>query len=573
VTATFFPHDAPFADFCAVSLSREDRTDAVIAAMSVCGLREVWRRTVQDHLSLVFAPKHIPAGVAFFEGYCFRDHVLLPSASGTADGASLHGHGHYTAVEPLEDRVVCRADPLGLSQLYYFAGRPALVTNRVELARRVLEAATGRPARLNHHAAARTFQYATPFWNETLIEGVFLSPLRHDVVLSADRVDLEGEPPSAPASYASLLETAANDIASNVLAIVETFGERSPVVSLSGGVDCRVLMAAIVGAGVQDRFRYYTYGAKDSADRRIAGSLRERYGLSEARRRLPPQLPPDVIFDRGSGFNWGLRTIAGDGYYDAEPRDEVLLNGGCGETFRGYFSHHIHAKMGDALYSASEDEVVEGFFRAHGTKFHIVPEAWQRIRGRIASEIRAGGSDPVTNVDLLYPNFRNRFHFGLGGRVRSSSSLTLSPVNSVAAFEASMHLPGEERSRNRVAYDLIRTLAPELAAVPTTDGQWAASFAAGQTYEDLLPSTDLPWDRSPHRRPDITEAAGRSAVQSITRIAESEQDFHGVASVVNIARLKRVFEEIVAGERELNRSRLIQYAQFFKAAAQLDATR
>jgi hypothetical protein len=87
-----------------------------------------------------------------------------------------------------------------------------------------------------------------------------------------------------------------------------------------------------------------------------------------------------------------------------------------------------------------------------------------------------GFSDPLKSVDLLYLLSRNRFHFGLAGRVRSRLYTSINTLNSPLAVAASYCITGIERARGKAGYDLMRFLDPELAEMPFAGNAWHPSI-------------------------------------------------------------------------------------------------
>lgn len=516
---TFHRVAYPFADHAGVRLThpqQRDRKHALVSEMETAGLSLIYSYLADDHELLFFgtAPeRHLSADRSLYaEGYFYEARVLLPDNRAlpalVERAPRINGNG--TMVTLADGTIKFAADRLGLSQIYCHAHAPQIVTNRIELAVRILESLGCSPS-LDTAGAARMLMYATPFWSGTAVAGLSLLPLGTAAILNGRGIQMT-EPlrfSAGTGGYRALLLRAAEEISSNVRAIVQSLGEANLVMSLSGGVDSRVLLAAMLAAGVEKQFGFYTYGREDSADRSLARGIRAVFGLREAVRAPAVYYAAEQAFERGFQLNWGMRKLDGnEGFTESEPRDEIIIDGGCGENMRGYFSKLLRRRYGDErLFKMSRHDIREGFLRMLLRSKLVSPRLEKAIRTRARSEIAClSRGDTVTDIDLLYPHYRNRFHIGLGARIRASNALTFSPLCSPAGIASSLAIDPQERAMSRVAYDLICLMCPKLAAIPTTAGPWSDLFARHQQYSELPEGEDSPNVAGPPK-PDIAAAA------------------------------------------------------------------
>ncbi|HEY4113273.1 MAG TPA: hypothetical protein VGM17_04360 [Rhizomicrobium sp.] len=574
---TFHRMAYPFADHIGVRLQEprhRARKAGLVAAMEQAGLRLVHSHATPDECDLLFfgtAPeRHLSADRALYaEGYFFADRPLMPGDQALAQLALSAPHicGNGTMVACEESTFAFLADRLGLSQLYCRSQAPQIVANRIELAIRALES-VDCPPRLDACGAGRILLYQTPLGSRTPVAELSLLPAGTSAMLDCHGLRTSAAPrfDETRGDYRTLLSRAAEEIVSHVSAIATRYTGGNLVVSLSGGIDSRIVLAAILAARLENTFSFYTYGKRNSPDRAIARGLRRLFDLREAVRAPAHYYPADVAFERGFQLNWGMRKLDGnEGFIESAPRDELLVDGGCGETMRGFFTMPIGKKYGeDRLLNMDGGELFNRFLHDRLSSADVSPRLQQAIRDEVRKEICAFASgNPLTDLDMLYPAYRNRLHFGLGARIRTTNALTFSPLATPAGISASLSIDPPERAMGRVAYDLICLLCPRLASIPTTSGRWPDLYASRQQYVDLPPGEDAP-RKGVAAKPNITGAAAAAAAGILARLPPDKRSALG-----RLVSLKSMAAAAEGSTGDLQ-PRLIAAAQFLKAAERLE---
>src|SRR5690606_31692652 len=79
--------------------------------------------------------------------------------------------------------------------------------------------------------------------------------------------------------------------------------------SLTGGLDSRMVLAAVMSLGRQHDLAYYTYGAPSSPDRIIAADLRRLFGLTELQPTPNAEASADEQLARLFSQSCGMRAM------------------------------------------------------------------------------------------------------------------------------------------------------------------------------------------------------------------------------------------------------------------------
>ncbi|MFX0538668.1 hypothetical protein ACQBAT_13925 [Ornithinimicrobium sp. Y1847] len=261
---------------------------------------------------------------------------------------------------------------------------------------------------------------------------------------------------------------------------------------LTGGSDSRLVAAALRQADLGDRFLYYCMGGPGDPDYDFASGICSGLalemtswsGYAEQNQADSWQESMVGTLEATSG---ALSTLATTW---AVPVSSMVLSGGYGEFLRSFYNQGRPATMpGDELAEHMFGQFSMGrrdemCILAPGHKRQLVAALQKRVDTGVERGVR---SDAV--LDYLYMTERNRFFVGEISRVLSHSSNRFDPLYSVAAGRVALSMPGEERNANVLGLDLLRELAPNLAAMPFDRERYAG------TYEDLrgaVPRAELP---------------------------------------------------------------------------------
>ncbi|WP_427007087.1 hypothetical protein [Pseudarthrobacter sp. H2] len=313
-------------------------------------------------------------------------------------------------------------------------------------------------------------------------------------------------------SYDEALGRVQQEILENVLALAESGLERK-VAHLTGGVDSRLVLAAILAAGKKDEFSFYCSGGPTEPDKIIAGRLAVEFGLTMTEHsglnfRLGAEsLDQQLLwgFQHTSGINSGVT------HHGGLPSRTVIASGGYGELLRSFYNKGT-AHAGTARETA---ERIYGrlAFSADPARRLLsetaAGEAQVSLHNIIASAATLGVREDA-RLDYVYLNRRNRYYVGEISRSFSPFSPRFDPLYSVAGASLSLKLDGMSREANIVGMDLIERFSPGLSTLPYDYDRFGESYI--------------------HLR-------GKPVLRSFTRVGEPKVDSVLKTPVVNARRI------------------------------------
>ena len=450
-------------------------------------------------------------GMAVARGRLIQDESGLGPANPRAFAERARGVFSLVSVEP--QRVSIASDPLSVYPLWYWqSGDLFVCSNNAHLIRTVL-AEVGIQLQKDAGFFAWQLIFQNGVADSTGYEGVRWTPFGHCVTISSGEggVDVAMEPleassverlyrPDQPTD--ALIDQAQAEISENVIAL--SSGDfRMRVCDLSGGLDTRVMVAAVLGHGLEGKFGFNTAGTRSTPDGNVAALVRARYGLRHSVYVSSPQRddPAFTTQLRSMLFRtygcFGQLTSTGLGL--RSDRRMLHLNGGCGETLRGPYSAGL-AENTSALDSRINH------VRAYGGLLR--PEARdelsQTLSELFADAAQAGfiGADAA---DQHYIEHRNRQFMGTQCRARLNFQSLAFPLYSPAAIAAAFSGPPKRRGIAGVHFGLIDRLFPELLEIPLEGRTWDPDLYRGHPQEATLAQLDAVKPGDPDLAPSSYE--------------------------------------------------------------------
>lgn len=431
-------------------------------------------------------------GVAF-DGIAVFGDALVRDAHGAAALARGPGRGDYLLARHGADGAVSiETDPLGYYPLFvHHEGGLLCAGNRVEQVAAVVESLGGRAERdLSVHAWFTLQGSAVGF--PSARAGISLLPLGARIEVDArNRASLPRRPARdilySDRPLAELADEAAGEILGNLRALAAgDFDHR--VCDLTGGIDSRLVAAAVLHEGVEDAFLFHTIGSHPNPDANVAALIRQRFGL---RRGTGIHPVSDV---RRTPLEW-LRTTVGEtsGLMSTffrvapsapEPSRHLWIGGGSGELLREFWpsgggeappSRGVLARLLRRPAPVAPSPLaanVESVRRRARLLSAERREAAAAAMERFAAESLAEGVAPEHVGDHLYLASRARYHFGLFWA--TSPRARFHPLYSPAAVRAAHAMPNEDKAAGRLALELMRRFRPELIDLPFANKRWPA---------------------------------------------------------------------------------------------------
>ena len=424
-----------------------------------------------------------------FDGIGVFGDRLVRDALGAAAHAAAPGRGNYLLMRHRPDGGVrVEVDPLGYYPLFVHRA-PGIVCagNRAEQVARVVRAMGGEaPRDVGVHGWFTLQGSAVGF--PAAHRGIGLLPLGAWIEVDArNRAALPtrgiAEILYADRPLPELIDEAAAEILGNLRALASgDFDHR--VCDLTGGMDSRLVAAAVLHEGVRDAFLFHTIGGHPNPDANVAALIRQRFGLRRGRDVHPA---PDI---RRTPLEW-LRTTVGEtsglmstyfkvGPAAQEPSRHLWIGGGTGELLREFWPSGEPAPPPGRLArllgrAAVPPPPLRRNLESVRRRGHLLRperrEAAARALERFGRESLAAGVAPEHVGDHLYLASRARYHFGVFWA--TSPRARFHPLYSPAALRAAHAMPNDDKAANRLGLELMRRFHPELAALPFAGKRWA----------------------------------------------------------------------------------------------------
>lgn len=242
---------------------------------------------------------------------------------------------------------------------------------------------------------------------------------------------------------------------------------------LSGGLDSRLLLAALRAAGC--RPRVYVYGPDDSEDVAIAKAIGAAEGFEvawldkEAAREVPPDAFPeqvarnfhqyDALPNYGELFENGANAAARDSRHAG---GAMSASGGCGEIYRNFFflpgratSARTVARSFFARYT--RNDVTDAFDESAFLK---------ALEDKILSALGMSGHSgrlPRALVEQIYPRVRCRSLFGREISIEGRHGAYMMPFLDHQVVAEAMKLPLRLKNAGAFEAALLHGIDPALA--------------------------------------------------------------------------------------------------------------
>lgn len=253
---------------------------------------------------------------------------------------------------------------------------------------------------------------------------------------------------------------------------VEAFGNNM-FCPLSGGLDSRLVLAALRAAGADPRL--YVYGDPISTDVRIATRIAAAEGTpidwfdKQGWRRVPlGDFPAQVAhnfqaYDALPNFGALFENGANDAARTARHQGGALsASGGCGEIYRNFFF------LPDRPFSAAA--VTRVFFarykRGDLTRSFDEREFLRALEDKILAALGCAGERgrlPRTLVEQIYPRVRCRALFGREISLEARCGAYLMPFLDHHVVAEATKLPLREKNAGRFESQLLASIDPVLA--------------------------------------------------------------------------------------------------------------
>lgn len=461
-----------------------------------------WLSTGDNRTAVAFRYLEPPApadpnrffdGLAVRKGRLTRDEQSLPPDDTRDFAETARGVFSLVSVEDHSVRVVC--DPLSLYPIWYWKSEGLFIcSNNTHLIGALL-AELGISVEKDPTFFAWELAFGNNATNSTGYRGINWVPFGHYIEFihsdASSQVTMrqlkwiaDDSLYRSDLTYSQLIDHTSEEIAENVAVLTDgDFATR--VCDLSGGLDTRLLLAAVLNLNRSGKYYFSTWGNEAAADGNVAAALREQYDLRRGIYAFRPPLPSVPFSTRLRSMlfrTYGcFSQLAGNDLGRRSNRDLLHFNGGCGETFRSFYQDYGGS-------STLEQRLIAQLHnRGAVIRRDVREEIAENLKGFFA-EKTAAGFDPIRAGDQYYIEHRNRQFVGTQCRANLNTHSAAYPLYSLAGITAAFSAPGHLHQAAPVHFHLIDRLYPELLEVPLEGRRWDPQVYKNHVREPTLAS-------------------------------------------------------------------------------------
>ena len=243
--------------------------------------------------------------------------------------------------------------------------------------------------------------------------------------------------------------------------------------SMSGGLDSRLMLAALLRAGVLPTI--LVYGEKEAIDVKIARQIAIGEGLKfrHVQKRPGDAVTPAEFPAVMQQIHWAFDGWGVEGAFtsDAEllerlrrGRAALYMNGSLGEVLRNFFY------LPDREFKPYE--IAGAFFSRYAptwTTSAFQPDAYAGVLSEIIRQSVGGGRGALSRraVELVYPLVRGRYWTARDLAINLRFGPVAYPFMEASLISGTCTIPLSWKSNARFEHALIRNIHPSLIRYPT----------------------------------------------------------------------------------------------------------
>lgn len=308
-------------------------------------------------------------------------------------------------------------------------------------------------------------------------------------------------------SIDALIEKGIN-LATGALAEIHASGIDHRRITLSGGVDSRLVLALLEASGHHDDFQVDSvdprkWGNKETThvierDISIAETLRQTYGLDwwvgPQKKGMSCGFEESLHYFQGhrSNYSFLFRPSSVIPYFEDT---SVTLRGGGGELLRATEGGAIMDRRlnNDHKDGLSQEESANWFANFYLNGSPVIQELIEPTRRHLSSAFyKRSTPDFMESMNEYYFAHRNRAHFGTSRKEFHANDINLHPLSNTYFKSAAKAMKLEERSNGDLVRKLFKKLNSQLLEIPFESQRWS-KLLNGTMEEDT--NSDL-WKQS-----------------------------------------------------------------------------
>lgn len=388
-------------------------------------------------------------------------------------GSSIRGSLTVYILDPVSRKIVILCDPFGSSILYiYESAEFTAVSTDLASLRDGLKT-HGCFLEKNLEYAALYVASSTGGLSKSSYKDVrSLRPYQY-VEIGASGINeidykLYSDLSFSGLSYEQLLQNAAEDVVNNIEASLgHDTGVR--ISQLTGGLDSRLVLGALLSSGHASKFNFYCAGNVDEPDKVIARQLCAHFGLdmTEYSGLTSTGHPESFEALLSQPFEETAGIISGPAHPLMEYGDDLVLSGGYGEYLRSAFDK---GQLFDGDYAAALERLFgRAAFSSFPTRRLVSEHVYQHAVDSLKQLVNEGNSKGIpleSSLDGAYILGRNRYFVGETTRSLSPYIARFDPLYSPYVLALGLRGNTEEKSANVPIFDLMNKFDTDLMRLP-----------------------------------------------------------------------------------------------------------
>src|SRR5699024_5487457 len=281
--------------------------------------------------------------------------------------------------------------------------------------------------------------------------------------------------------YDAALQRAVEYTSQTISNYVTNSSEMTPLITLTGGVDSRLVLAFLKSTGFLRNFKVWTMDPRNkkspnqrriyTTDVQIANQIRKAYNLEwmpiRKRKKVSVSFAESLARHQSYSSNYSFQFYPSKFLlFEKEPL--LTLRGGGGEILRGTSGAQL-AKKDYTEYLGTGGKLGQADWAASDfLSRSVLTEPMRKVAHNfLVNQLDIqGGSTVRENLDLYYRDQRNRAHFGHHRMSESRNDFILQALSN-PYMQRLVELSGYEYlSANGIVFDLFNATEPKLRRFP-----------------------------------------------------------------------------------------------------------
>lgn len=406
-----------------------------------------------------------------------------------------NARGSFCVLSVVEGRggvcIKATNDPMGLYPLFFMIGNQiTLITNNPMLSETISREFYGVELKRHDQHAINEIVTGAPL-DIGPYEGMRYMPFDTELIISENDHTIKRKEGSeyyysSSLSFEELLDKAKDEVCENVLAVADSENYDVKISDISGGIDSRMILAAILATKRKNKFFYNTSGKYPNPDANVGNYIIERFGLRKCKIHDPGMdqsrgsfgTDPEKYIRTFCYVSSGIKNNVARHVNTKSSRLNVFRVGGGFSAYKANKSKLL--KDGDDINDAV-NLITKGDFCIPQLELERVKS---HVKDILYHWVENDSMTIAAALDRFHIEHRGRYHIGAcehWGRYHGGKS---HPLNSPSLVRASFKVSDEDRLNDVVTFSLMYKLFPPLTFTPLESRRWNPE--AYQSFSDNI---------------------------------------------------------------------------------------